>query len=43
MFNSLLGTFVNTGTILLGSFIGLLFNRLLPERIGKTVMAGIAL
>ncbi|NLL46389.1 MAG: DUF554 domain-containing protein [Clostridiales bacterium] len=39
----MLGTFVNTGTILLGSFIGLLFNRLLPERIGKTVMAGIAL
>lgn len=43
MLNSLLGTFVNTGTIVLGSFIGLIFNKLLPERVGKTVMAGIAL
>lgn len=43
MLNSLLGTFVNTGTIVLGAFIGLIFNKLMPERIGKTVMAGIAL
>jgi uncharacterized membrane protein YqgA involved in biofilm formation len=43
MLYSLYGTFVNTGTIILGSFLGLLFNKLLPERVGKTVMSGLAL
>jgi len=43
MLNSLLGTFVNTGTVLLGSFSGMLFNKLLPERVSKTVMSGLAL
>ena len=43
MLNSLLGTFVNTGTVLLGALLGMLFNKLLPERLSKTVMAALAL
>jgi len=43
MFNSLLGTFVNSGTVILGACIGLLLKKFIPERVSKTVMAGIAL
>ncbi len=43
MLNSLLGTFVNSGTVILGACTGLLLKKLIPERVGKTVMAGIAL
>jgi len=43
MLSSLLGTFVNTGTVLLGSCLGLLLKKLIPERVSKTVMAGLAL
>jgi Uncharacterized membrane protein, possible Na+ channel or pump len=43
MLSSLLGTFVNAGTVVLGSIIGLLLKRFIPEKVGKTVMAGIAL
>ena len=43
MLNSLLGTFVNTGTVILGSCLGLLLNKLIPERVSKAVMAGLAL
>ncbi len=43
MLDSLLGTFVNTGTVILGSCLGLLLNRLIPERVSRAVMAGLAL
>ncbi len=38
-----MGTFVNTGTVILGSCMGLLLNRLIPERVSRAVMAGLAL
>lgn len=39
----MLGVLVNTGTVLLGSLIGLLFRKGIPEKIEKAVMTAIAL
>jgi len=39
----MLGTFVNVGTVLLGSAIGLVLHQRLPEKITKTVFQGIGL
>jgi len=39
----MLGTIVNCITIIIGSLIGLIFRKSLPERIGNTVMQGLAL
>ncbi|MBN2601718.1 MAG: DUF554 domain-containing protein [Candidatus Marinimicrobia bacterium] len=39
----MLGTFVNVSTVLLGSVIGLLLHRRLPEKITKIVFQGIGL
>lgn len=36
--NTLLGTIVNAATILLGTTIGLIFKKSMPEKIGKAVM-----
>ena len=38
-----LGTLVNSGAIVLGSLIGLLFKRGLPEKWQQTMMSSIAL
>jgi len=37
------GTFINVATVLVGGSIGLLFSARIPERVNKTVMAGIGL
>lgn len=39
----MLGTIVNTGAIILGGSIGLIFKRGLPEKLSKQVMNGLAL
>lgn len=39
----MLGTIVNTGAILLGGLLGLLFGHALPEKIKKTVIQGIGM
>lgn len=39
----MLGVFVNMLTILLGTLIGILFRKLLPEKLGDAVMKGMAL
>lgn len=43
MLNTLAGTLVNTGTILLGSVIGLLFKKGIPEKVSKAVMIALGL
>ncbi len=39
----MIGVIVNTATVILGSIIGLLFNKGIPERITRAVMVGIGL
>ena len=39
----LVGTLVNTGTVIAGSLIGLLLGNILPERLRDTVMKGLGL
>lgn len=39
----MIGTYVNTGTILGGSLIGLVIGKHLPERLKTTVMQGLGL
>ena len=39
----MLGTIVNTGSIILGGSIGLIFKRGLPEKLSQQVMNGLAL
>jgi len=39
----LVGTLVNTGTVILGSLIGLLLGNILPERLQDTVMKGLGM
>lgn len=39
----MLGTYANTGTILVGSFIGITMGKRLPERLRITVMQGLGL
>ena len=39
----LIGTLVNTGTVIIGSLIGLLLGNILPERLRDTVMKGLGL
>ncbi len=39
----LVGTLVNTGTVIAGSLLGLLLGNLLPERLRDTVMKGLGL
>lgn len=39
----MLGTLINVGAILAGGFLGLLFKRGLPERIGTTITHGLSL
>ena len=39
----MLGVFVNTLTVILGTVIGLLFRKFLPQRLGDAVMKGVAL
>lgn len=40
---SLLGVIVNTGTVLLGSLLGLLFRKGIPQRVSGAVMIGLGL
>ena len=40
---SLLGVFVNTGTVVAGSLLGLLFRRGIPQRVSAAVMIGLGL
>lgn len=40
---SLLGVLVNTGTVLVGSLLGLLFRRGIPQRVSGAVMIGLGL
>ena len=39
----MIGTFLNVATVLIGGSIGLLFSTRIPERVNKTVIAGIGL
>lgn len=39
----LVGTLVNTGTVIIGSLIGLLLGNILPERLRDTVMKGLGM
>ena len=39
----MLGVFVNTLTVILGTVIGILFRKFLPQRLGDAVMKGVAL
>ena len=39
----MLGVFVNTLTVILGTVIGILFRKCLPQRLGDAVMKGVAL
>ena len=39
----LIGTLVNTATVIAGSLIGLLLGNILPERLRDTVMKGLGL
>ena len=39
----MLGTLVNTAAVLVGSCIGLLFRKGLPERFGQVIMKGLGL
>jgi uncharacterized membrane protein YqgA involved in biofilm formation len=39
----MVGTIVNAAAIILGSLVGLLFKKGIPERVNKTVMRGLAL
>lgn len=39
----LIGTLVNTATVIAGSLIGLVLGNILPERLGDTVMKGLGL
>ena len=39
----MLGVFVNTLTVILGTVIGILFRKFLPQRLGAAVMKGVAL
>lgn len=39
----LVGTLVNTGTVILGSLLGLMLGNILPERLRDTVMKGLGL
>ena len=39
----MLGVIVNTLTVILGTFIGILFRKVLPQKLGDAVMKGVAL
>ena len=39
----LIGTLVNTGTVIVGSLIGMFLGNILPERLRDTVMKGLGL
>ena len=39
----LTGTLVNTGTVIIGSLLGMLLGNILPERLRDTVMKGLGL
>lgn len=41
--NNMLGVFVNTGTVILGSLVGLIFKRGIPKKMTDAVMLGIGL
>ncbi len=41
VFSALTGTLVNTGTVLLGSLLGLCLSKGLPDRVGKALMAAL--
>lgn len=43
LFSALTGTLVNTGTVLLGSLLGLCLGKGLPDRIGKAMMTALGL
>lgn len=43
IFSALTGTLVNTGTVLVGSLLGLCLGKALPERIGKGLMTALGL
>ena len=40
---SFLGVLVNTGTVIVGSLLGLLFRKGIPQRISSAVMIGVGL
>ena len=43
IFSSLTGTLVNTGTVLVGSLLGLCIGRALPQRLGQVLMKALGL
>ena len=39
----MIGTFINVATVIIGGSLGLLFSTRIPERVNKTIMAGLGL